>query len=307
MKAYSREPYHAFDAYWDNDGTFLKPNGRTDRHYTNGVKFSYTTKPDWDWLERFGRWHFGDADKTIDTSVGLFITQDMYTPDHIGHPEQRQLYDYNFAGWLHGGFFVQRLSESKMEHFEMDLGVIGSSSGTEETQRWIHNLVEAEIPVGWENQLRDEFTVEISYQKKHILDGNIFKRTPHTQFIPEYGFTLGSVHRHVQAGLLFRVGYDLPGDFGPGRITSPHAALRAPSHVNDHSAYAFVRLGGKAVQFNRFLSGLSHEPLTGEIQAGLTGQYKNIKCTYSQTFTTHQYKEETRSDSYGTLSVGIEF
>ena len=39
--------------YVENDSRLIKPNGKTDRHYTHGMKFVYLTRPDWQWLDDF--------------------------------------------------------------------------------------------------------------------------------------------------------------------------------------------------------------------------------------------------------------
>ena len=62
----------AFQIYIENDSRGLKPNHNTDRHYTHGTKLVYLMQPDWQWLEDFSTWHFGDAEESIDTAVGTF-------------------------------------------------------------------------------------------------------------------------------------------------------------------------------------------------------------------------------------------
>src|SRR5690242_18523270 len=45
----------SFQIFWENDGTFAKPNNATDRHYTDGLAVGVSAKPEWarcvaDWL-----------------------------------------------------------------------------------------------------------------------------------------------------------------------------------------------------------------------------------------------------------------
>ena len=65
----------AISLYLENDSRTLKPNHKTDRHYTHGTKFVYLTQPNWQWLEDFSQWHFADADQPVDTAVGFFLGQ----------------------------------------------------------------------------------------------------------------------------------------------------------------------------------------------------------------------------------------
>ena len=72
-----------FSIYWENDSRFTKPNGNTDRHYTNGLKLVYATdEVEWQWLRDFGNWHFGDGEKAR-TDVGFFLGQENL---HAGTP-----------------------------------------------------------------------------------------------------------------------------------------------------------------------------------------------------------------------------
>jgi hypothetical protein len=58
-----------FTLYVENDGTFVKPVYRTDRHYTNGVKLVYTHQPDCNFLKEFARWNgFGQNDGQVDST-----------------------------------------------------------------------------------------------------------------------------------------------------------------------------------------------------------------------------------------------
>ena len=41
----------ALSFYLENDSRFTKPNGNTDRHYTNGARIVYVTQPEWNWLK----------------------------------------------------------------------------------------------------------------------------------------------------------------------------------------------------------------------------------------------------------------
>jgi lipid A 3-O-deacylase len=296
-----------FTIYLENDGTFLKLNNRTDRHYTDGLKLVYTHQPDCNWLKRLARWNkFAPENEQVRTAVGYFLGQDMFTPDHVGHPELRRGKDRVFAGWLYGGVFVQRAKEDQMEHFELNLGVIGPSALAKESQRDIHHLIGADKPHGWENQLSDEFAADFTYFKRQRTDAIIFKRTENFDSHIEYGFTAGTVHRNAILGLLFRGGVNLPNDFGPGRLEAPASATDKNRDDLTH-VYLFSRLGGKLVEYDRFLTGLSEKPLVGVIQTGIGWRYKAFELTYAQTFLTREYDEQPSKDSYGSLTLSYRF
>jgi lipid A 3-O-deacylase len=296
-----------FTIYLENDGTFLKPEHRTDRHYTDGLKFVYTDQPDCNWLKGFAGWNkFAPENEQVRTAVGYFLGQDIFTPDHVDHPELRRGKDRVFAGWLYGGVFVQREKEDQLEHFELNLGIIGPSALAEESQRDVHRLIGAGKPHGWENQLSDEFAADFTYFKRQRADAIIFKRNENFDSHIEYGFTAGSVHRNAILGVLFRGGVNLPNDFGPGRLEAPACATDKSRDDLTH-LYLFTRLGGKLVEYDRFLTGLSEKPLVGVLQVGVGWRYKFVEMTYSQTLLTREYDQQSGKDSYGSLTVSCRF
>jgi hypothetical protein len=94
----------------------------------------------------------------------------------------------------------------------------------------------------------------------------------------------------------------LPDDFGPGRSTLPKSQAGI-DFKTDKALYFFSRLSGRAVQYDRFLSGLTHRPLTGRAEVGIACRYGDFEVAYSQTFLTHEFKEQDVTDSFGSLTI----
>lgn len=293
----------AFSVYIDNDSQRLKPNGNTDRHYTHGTKLVYVTQPDWQWLDEFSTWYFGDETKPVETAVGYFLGQDIYTPSHIDDPSSRPSIDRVYAGWLYTGMFAQRATDDMLDHFELSVGVIGPSSLADQAQEKIHKWFHGVRPNGWENQLGDEPAIDITFLRQQRFTEGLLKPTDSTDVIADYGFTVGSVNRFAQAGITGRWGFNLGNTFGPGRLSIPAGVSLLRKDTTSQSGYLFARVGAKAVQYNRFLSGVDAEPFIGELQVGVVYQYKHFDISYSQTHMTQEYEGQTGIDSYGTLAV----
>ncbi len=295
-----------FTVYWENDGTFLKPIGRSDRHYTDGIRLVYTHQPDWNWLKDFSRWNnFADGNEA-DTAMGYFFGQNMYTPDHADAPSKRGKHDRVFAARIYGGVFAQRAKKDEMEHFELSMGVIGPSALGGELQTFIHQLVDQAEPNGWKDQLDDEFAVDFQWFKRQRPEGLPFGQTPEFDSYLEYGFRAGSVFRNANLGLIFRLGENLPNDFGPGRLEAPYCAT-GPIGEKHSYLYFFGRASVKFVQYDRFLTGLDAEPFVGQFQVGVVWRYKSFQVSYSQTFLTREYKEQPDTDSYAALNLSYRF
>ncbi len=297
---------NALSFYLENDSRGIKPNGNTDRHYTNGTKLVYLTQPDWQWLQEFSKWNSAGLDQHVDTAVGFFIGQNIYTPDYPAEPAKRKRREMSFAGWLYTGLFAQRGTDHQLEHLEFNIGVIGPSSRADEVQDAFHRWIQSEKPVGWDSQINDEFAVDIMYMRKQRLLAGWFKPTERTDVIAEYGFTAGSVHRHAQASVTFRYGFNLGNTFGPGRKDLP-SGISTFRKDTDQSGYLFARIGGRAVEHNRFLTGLTPEPLVGELQVGAVYTYKRLEIGYSQTFFTREYKQQSANDSFAAITVSYHF
>lgn len=297
----------AMSLYLENDSRRFKPNHATDRHYTHGTKFVYLTQPQWEWLSDFSKWHFADADQPVDTAVGFFLGQNIYTPDHVEEPAKRNDDDRVFAGWLYTGMFAQRATDRLLDHLELNVGVIGPSSKAEQVQKAIHDLLDSDEPIGWDEQLSDELAVDLSFMRKHRLQEGWFKPTQSTDFIAEYGFTVGSVHRHAEAGLTVRYGFNLGNTFGPARMALPSGISTLRKDKTAQSGYFFARATGRAIEYNRFLTGLDHEPLMAEFQIGAVYQYKKLEFGYSQTFFTKEFEEQSGKDSFGAFTLSWKF
>ena len=291
-----------FSAYWENDSRTIKPNGKSDRHYTNGLKLVYTAQPEWAWLKDFGDWG-GAADAiTTEKAVGFFLGQNIYTPNHADDPAKRRDQERVFAGWLYTGMFVQRRAGETLDHVELNVGVIGPSSKADSIQRCVHTMVNSDVPLGWEGQLGDEAAADFTWVRKQRYTEGLFAPTEHTDVITDIGFTAGSLHRNIEAGIMVRYGGVLPKDFGPGRLALPSSAAGRDKDAT-RSAYLFARLAGRGVEHDRFLSGLTPRPLVGVASAGLVCRFGDLEFAYSQTFLTPEFKEQDIADCFAAVTL----
>jgi lipid A 3-O-deacylase len=296
--------------YWENDGSILKRNKSQDRHYTNGSAISFAHQPDW--VEGF-KDVAGFGEVFDRTAAGYMVGQLIFTPEHIS--ETRLLRkDRPYVGYLFGGVYVQRANDQTFDHAQLDIGVIGPSSQGERFQKDIHDWLNLDEPKGWDNQLSDEVTAQLTLRRKWRVDMQAVALSGSElsqQLIPQVELAAGSVYRHVAAGMTWRVGHNLPDDFGPGRLADVAAATGVPRHGN--GGYGFIRVAGRVVQHDIFLEGNSFknshgvnaETFVGEIQAGLEVFYYydqwRLQAGYSQTFVSEQFEGQEGTDAYGAL------
>ena len=296
--------------YWENDGTFAKPNDSSDRHYTNGNRIDFSWKSNEASLKEFALKFPGREDLSVDDvncNKGIFIGQHIQTPDHIAHPELRSYPEMHYAGWLYGGFFLQFADVKSMDHLEVSLGVIGPSARADESQDFIHAMRGLERPVDWETQMSDRFAGNMNWlhrfrigDRHYFADGN----PVYFDLTGETSMAVGTVHRNVSAGFILRTGTNLPANFGPSSIAQPRYYL---PEKHNKCIMAFLRCAGYIVEHNEFLNDLDKETLRGEIQGGIAIIYNSLEFNYSQVYMSRQYENQEASDSFGSFNCVMRF
>lgn len=316
--------------YWENDGALHDPTDSYDRHYTNGFAIVLEHQPDWadsaieymPFAETFASRHGKPR-----TGAGYLLSQLIFTPTRLRATAPIPT-DQPYAGYLYGGVFLQRQGDyrrsdhiSVLDHFEINIGVVGEEALGKDIQTWVHDTFQGRDPRGWDNQLATEVTAQFYYRRKWRADlGSIntgFMGDLDMQVIPQVGVALGTVYRQADAAITFRIGQQLPDDFGPGRIRDLQSTTGDPFLYDGWSWYAFASLGGRAVQHELFLDGSNYsdpslsvdrEPFVGEVQAGLAVSYRpnvNHRFDLSWGLTIHtdtfDGPGDQGTDSYGTF------
>jgi len=233
-----------------------------DRHYTQGLKFTYIAdEKDFTWLSsRFTRWTPKFGLKNESSNVGFTFGQNVYTPlDKTSIAPVPN--DRPYAGWLYGGVVFQRRGTTfnnieTLDNYELDLGVVGPASLAAESQRQWHRWTQVNLPAGWENQLKNEPGFELKYARYWRLTPNE-KVGRYFDFIPHVGCSLGNINTLANMGVLFRLGYNLPQDFGPANNdgTAPTIAARRNDKTDWLSVYVYGGGEGRVVGHSIFLDG----------------------------------------------------
>ncbi len=310
-------PPTSLTLFFENDGTFTRPNHGSDRHYTSGQGFAIAR-------------HQNGGDAIADglgisadgTAVGITLVQQIFTPDNIG-PAIPDPNDRPYAGYLYLGGYWQREQNNVFDHVELDLGVVGPSSQAEAAQEWIHDVFDEPDP-NWTTQLGDEFAYNLALRRKWRVDlwnsgvaneQSVFR--PHVwqlQAIPEVGLDVGNVYRRAHTGATLRFGFNLPDDYGAGRLVDPASATGRP--VQGLSTYVFGRAIGRYVEWNTFIEGsnqrnpslsVSLEPWQGEAGGGFAVDWRRgnwtFNATYQQIFLSREFEQQTTDDGIGSIAL----
>jgi hypothetical protein len=189
MKKGRTSPDVVFIAIFDNDIFDY-----TDYYYTNGISLQL-------FHPAIGSSPLARALPGLNGSINFYaisLVQNMYTPLKL-EDLQARIGDRPFAAYLSIGH--QRVSLSTARHqrllTELMLGVIGPASGGNIAQDLIHS----NTPVGWINQIENDFLVNYSLQ---FDQGIVHKKC--LDLAVSAGGQAGTLYDNLEAGVLFRTG-----------------------------------------------------------------------------------------------------
>jgi len=289
----------------------------TDRHYTHGTRILYMPKseaPQWvkDWLRRVP--FFGQQKETfLEFSLG----QNLFTPDDI---EREQLIedDQPFAGWLYGSVAALSMIKSKKNYrignsLELTVGVVGPSAGGEDVQRAVHRIVDTRTPRGWDNQLKDEPGVILTYSR---LWEYFFRQKSwwsQVSLAPHTAYALGNIYTYLGTGVMLRVGHNLRSDFSPPTISPGFPGTTYFRRSEAVSWYVYAGIEGRAVARNIFLDGntfrdshsVDKNLVVADVQVGIAFRFKNIRLSFSNVFRSKEFKGQTQISEYGAVNVTV--
>lgn len=291
--------------------------GNTDQHFTHGTRLAWMSSenkvPGWvkDAASYVPLFDPG-ASKRIVYSFG----QSIFTPDDIRQkgliPEDRP-----YAGWLYAGVGLVSVTGDRLDNLELDIGMVGPASFAEDIQKNWHKWFGFQRPNGWDNQLKNELGILLSYERKWRrwvrfnalgLDGDV---TPH------FGVNIGNVLTQSASGFTIRIGSDLSNqyDYGPPRIRPSLPGSDFFLSDGGLSWYVFLGAEGRAVLHNIFLDGNSFrdshsvdkKPLVGDIQGGIAFIIGPVRLAYTHVFRTKEFGSQDHSDQYGAFSISARF
>ena len=307
--------------YFEND-TF----GGTDKDYTNAVKLTWTSADIDEYSNGYSRkkvplmgglWGEEGYQRNFSFSIG----QNIYTPENTDAVELVED-ERPYAGFLYTSFALHRKNIKMLDTLELTLGVIGPSSKAEETQKFVHDLLDIDSPAGWDNQLGDELGIALAWQRNWRAAAGGGGTGWGWDTIPYFGLTVGNIATFANAGLGVRFGYNIPLDFGTSLIR-PAGAVPVPTNeadprLNEHRDFGivwFVRAEGRAVAHNVFLDGstfedshsVDKEHFVADLSAGISIIYKAVKLTYAQVHRTEEYEQQDSGHTFASIALSITY
>jgi lipid A 3-O-deacylase len=285
-----------------------------DRDYTNGIRLSWLSSekntPQWEQDIANILPLADEGDKRVSIAFG----QNMYTPQNTLSTTPIAG-DRPYAGWLYGSVGMVSDTGNTLDNAMITLGVVGPAALAEQTQRIFHNIISDETPKGWDNQLKNEPGIVLTYERKWKEFFELSTAGLEADIMPHVGVNLGNINTDAAIGATFRLGFDLPADYGPPRIrpSLPGSDFFVPSE--DLSGYLFTSVGERAVARNIFLDGntfassesVDKENFVSSLQVGAVLTSGDSRISYTQVFMSKEYKTQTSPSQFGTLTFSYRF
>ena len=321
--------------YLDND-LF----GGTDRDYTNGIRLSWISEGepllnvfpgrrlleqiagdggDYKIIRRISGFDEASVrNETLELNYGLSVTQKMFTPQDFASPTQPEG-ERRYAGWLGLGFSVHARDARALNSVELILGTTGENSLAEGAQNLIHDLRNIEKFQGWQDQIPNEVTLDLSFRQKRRAaflpeDSDGFG----IDGLTEWGMRLGSFRTLASFGGLFRAGFHLPMDFSDPRLSSTAYSHRYFEHgersTQRWSAFSLFGFNVAGIGHDASLdgpllrdfdTGNEREPWVGELYAGFGVRWRLLEISYLHTWRTKEYEEQDGGFNFGSLAFRL--
>jgi lipid A 3-O-deacylase len=285
----------------------------TDRDYTNGVGFAYTTAPaetpsDLVKTARSLPKLLGPGEVRASFALG----QEIFTPTHTERrnpPPTEQPY----AGFLWAGVSLLTKDRRSLNQLEIQFGVVGPASFARDAQVFVHSVLGKAKPKGWGHQLHNEPVLQLHFERAYKIIPPQSVIGLSFDFQPHVGAAAGNVYDYVNAGAMARFGLNLPDDFGPQRLQPSLPGSNFFDPPAAFSAYVFAGVDGRAVARNLFLDGntfrrspkVPKNAFFGDLQLGFAIATREWRLSFSHVYRSREYQAQTKSDQFGAINVTV--
>lgn len=291
---------------WEND-VF----GRTDEYYTNGGALALTLPGQgliggvWD---IFGA-REGKRFSSYDMGQLIFTPADIQrvVPDPADRP---------YAGFLYLGATTFLKKSESLHGLKLMLGVVGPASLGEAIQKSTHRAMQYRLPQGWGHQIKNEPIVNLHYEYRRRFsitrpDGGLGM-----ELIPMGGATLGNFLTEGQAKLQFRIGYNMPDDFGTTDLRGIGFLPFFPDNpAQSWGVCLFAGAGASLVARNITLDGntftrsrsVDKRPVLPATELGASLWARNLQISFTYVMLGEEFYGQRRREDYGSVLLSYLF
>ncbi len=289
----------------------------TDEYYTHGTRLTY-----YDYSAKMPILS-GLLDQIVPTfeitdKTGVYysIGQNLYTPANLTQSNLIQD-DRPYAGFLYGSAGFSTLSDNHIDDVEVTLGIVGPASLGEQTQKEVHKVTDSTHPKGWDNQLKNEPGLILSWERQWPSHLNTTIGPLNFRTIPHIGVSLGNVYTYASTGTTLQLTpkrYQWQAQPPRIRPAMPGSGFFAVPE-NRWAWSAFAGVEGRAIGRNIFLDGNSFTDshsvdkkyFVADANAGVALMHGNTRITYTMNWRSKEFRNQEQDTVFGALSIGYRF
>lgn len=281
----------------------------TDRDYTNGVRADYRSPagalPLWG---RFLRRHSEGLTDAEDWAVTYGLGHQIYTPEDISLavPEPG---DRPYAGFAFVSAGIVATGARTSDALTLDLGLVGPATQAEEIQSFVHDVVNAQEPNGWDTQIRNEPAFRLAWRRAWAPLARAGFAGIGADLSPLGEIALGNVDTSASVGLVARIGNDLPAVVD----VAPIEAIEA----GDGLVWSlFASAEGRLVGYDIFLQGnafrdgvdgVTPNRLVGDFALGLSLGYGPVALVFESHVVTQEFDAQSGGAQFGSVNLRYRF
>ncbi|MDQ3047885.1 MAG: lipid A deacylase LpxR family protein [Bacteroidota bacterium] len=229
--------------------------------------------------------------KKADNYYGITLRQDGFTPRSIRY-DSLVIGERPYASLFFVTHTLASVNQEKMLKLctSLDLGVMGPDAKGEEEQKAIHKALDNIQPLGWENQIANDYV--INYNAR--IEKGLIQKTYFDFSLSGEG-RLGSMYTDLAAGGLLRVGFLQP--------YFANLGLTKQKDQRKFQCYVFAKGNIKAVGYNATLQGgvfnrnsihtLPAKDITRVVATGYLGfvvAYKRLSLEYTKAYISPEFR-----------------
>jgi len=298
--------------------------GSSDNNYTNGVGLTWVsnainTYEEGSFVRRWGEfWSFLPfvSNEGSRTYVSWSLAQEMHTPDDITNPNP-PLDDQPYAGVLYLDSVIYSRKGRWAHAWQLRLGVVGPASQADNVQKWLHEVIGSDEPMGWDTQLPDEPILNVGYTGTYLLAQGDLGRSASWRVIPVAYAGLGNYFTGVGLGLYGEVGWNLVDALGGTalRLGFNGASTVGVGPVDGWSVSLSGGVAGFGVAHYLPLDGtvfsdsrsVGSEPFIGMATLGIAVRHRGFALFLGKTYFSKTFETERQRPEFGTLSLSWYF
>jgi hypothetical protein len=293
----------------------------SDNNYTNGVGLTWVSRPvdtydEQSFVRRWGQfWSFLPfvGNEGYPTSMAWSLAQEMHTPDDITIPNP-PLDDQPYAGVLYLDSVIYARGPRATHAWQLRIGVIGPSSGAENTQKWIHKIIDSDEPMGWDTQLPNEPVINVGYTGACLLAEGDAGNSAKWRVIPIVQAGLGNYFTGVGVGVYGEIGWNLVEALGGTALRQGFnaASTAGVGPVGDrwsvslsggiagYGVVHYLPLDGTVFKDSR---SVGSKPFIGTATLGISVRHRNFVAFFGRTQFTKTFDTEREDVAFSTLSL----